>query len=56
MNIPTIRESINAKLDLLQENIGTSALTSSGIDTVTDSVAEILNTVNPNHDYPPVNK
>lgn len=57
MTIAEIRTALNNKLD---EVAGTTnehtTLTETANVALTDELAEILETVNPNHDYPPTNK
>lgn len=57
MTISEIRSALNDELDAKAEIYGeTNELIAAHNVIVTDSCATVLETVNPNHDYPPVNK
>lgn len=57
MTIAEQRAAVNAKFDEQASIYGeNNSLTAAQQTEVTDAVAEILEDVNPNHKYPPVNK
>ena len=57
MNLETIFAPLEAKKAGLVAIHGlTNELTETANVATTDELAEILNTVNPNHQYPPTNK
>lgn len=57
MTIATIRAVLTARLNALASEHGeTTELTAAVNTTVTDSLADTLDDVNPNHQYPPVPK
>lgn len=57
MTIAIIRTTLTNKLNSLAATYGENATLSAGDNTsVTDQLATLLDTVNPNHDYPPVVK
>lgn len=57
MTIAEIRAAQNAQLDVYAGIYGENATLTPGQNTeVTDQIAEIAGTVNPNHEYPPKNK
>jgi len=57
MTIATIRAAVNAQLDAYAIGMGENAnLSVSDNVIVTDGTAQILETVNPTNNYPPVKK
>lgn len=57
MNLENIFAPLEAKKAELVALYGlTNELTETANVAITDELAEILNTVNPNHQYPPTNK
>ena len=57
MNLENIFAPLEAKkAELIAIHGLTNELTETANVAITDELAEILNTVNPNHDYPPTNK
>lgn len=57
MTIAEIRAAENAQLDVYASIYGeNTTLTPAQNTAITDQLAEIAATVNPNHEYPPKNK
>lgn len=57
MTIATIRAALTTKLNALAATYGESAvLTADNNTAATDQLAQVLDDVNPNHQYPPVKK
>jgi len=56
MTIDDILSALSAKADDLKGVYGTGNLSAGENTNVTDELAKVLETVNPNHDYPPVPK
>lgn len=57
MTINDIEATLLDKIAILKSMYGASALLSDSQNTqATDDLASVLETVNPNHDYPPANK
>ena len=55
--VSTIRQAINDQLDVYAGIYGENTILDPTQNTeITDQVAEIIATVNPNHNYPPKNK
>lgn len=57
MTIAQQRQAVNDQFDVWADVYGeTNTLTPAHQTEITDSVATILSSVNPNHTYPPVSK
>ena len=57
MTISEIRSALNAELDSQAVQFGENSTLADGDNTdITDRLAEVLNDLNPNHNYPPVPK
>lgn len=56
MTIETIKAALVAKCESLELIYGDGDLNPANNTSVTDELATVLETVNPNHDYPPVVK
>ena len=51
--IDNIKDALLSRINALKEIYGAGELSNYDNTAVTDSLAEVLETVNPNHDYPP---